>query len=73
MPITYRQLRDRLNELTEEQLDMLASVYVLDMETMCNVNDTILVNEFTSGYDTEQLEEWFDVHDVDDNLPLLIS
>lgn len=45
MNITYRQLRDRINELTEDQLDLDASVYLQGFDETFSITDTDLTCE----------------------------
>ena len=38
--MTYRELRDRINELTEDELNLSASVFVEDLNEYWTITDT---------------------------------
>jgi hypothetical protein len=44
-PITYRQLKEVLNELTDEQLDTTATVLDTGALELYAVNETVLMSE----------------------------
>ena len=62
-PLTYRELRDRLNELTEEQLDESATIASGPIDST--------QTEFFPIFDTDTTGEEVDVFDP--NHPFLIS
>lgn len=43
--MTYRELRDRINELTEDQLDLGASVYLQGLDETFPITDTDITLE----------------------------
>ena len=43
--LTYRELRDRINELAEDQLDLEASVYLQGLDETFPITDTDLTVE----------------------------
>lgn len=43
--MTYRELRDRINELTEDQLDLGASVYLQGLDETFPIMDTDITVE----------------------------
>ena len=63
-PVTYRQLLDALNELSEEQLDM--TVLVLNQDNELSPLEDYQVASWVDCYE----EELLDV--VDEEQPLLI-
>lgn len=48
--LTYRQIRDALNELSEEQLDMTASVYEPEMNEVIPISETWIVENMPAFY-----------------------
>lgn len=66
-PITFRQLRDALNELTEDQLDASVSVADLEDHEIYSIFDTMLL----SSLPEKHRKEFLDVLE-DENHPLLI-
>lgn len=50
LPISYRQLRNTLNKLSEEQLDMSVSTYDHDAEEVYPVYATFLVSELPQEF-----------------------
>ena len=69
MPLTYRKLKNALNELSEKQLDMNISVFQKLSE-----DEIFLMNveslEMASQYQDEIIESGVD--DLPDTLPLLV-
>ena len=71
MALTYRQMKAAFNELTEEQLDMQASIIIIDPATpdeceLHNIDGNLLAN------DKEFRNIDLDELDVDENLPLML-
>lgn len=64
LPLTFRQIRDALNELSDEQLDMSATVYDHDVEEAYPVYDTFIFSELPQKYQ--------DNIDLDDDQPLFL-
>lgn len=64
---TYRQIRDALNELSEEQLDMTASIYEPDMDEVIPISECFIVENMPMRYQ-EALDGV-----VESNQPLFIA
>lgn len=62
-PLSYRQLKEALNELTDEQLDMTVTIW--------NTDEAYVIMDYMT---VENLpNEQFENQDMDDSQPLLIS
>jgi hypothetical protein len=51
--LTYRQVRDALNELTDEQLDMTASVYEPSTNEVIPISECFVVENFPDAHQEE--------------------
>ena len=63
-PLSYRQLKTALNELTEEQLDSSVTVIDTTNQEGYSVMDTIIFSELSPEIQDEM--------DLDENQPCLI-
>lgn len=69
--MTYRQLKERLNELTEEQLGMFVTVIIqreFDEFEIRNIEETRLASEITN---LDRADFDFESYDIHENLPCL--
>jgi hypothetical protein len=72
---TYRQIRDALNELSEEQLDMTASIYEPEMDEVIPISECFIVTVRTYLKGVENMPQRYqDALDgvVESNQPLFI-
>jgi hypothetical protein len=70
MPLTYQKLKDALNELTPEQLNMQVSIIQILEDNECslnNIHDCMTADEIESNLNIE-----LDEYDIEPTLPLLI-
>ena len=65
--VTYRHIRDALNELSDEQLDMTACIYESDTMEVFDISDTYTVENFPKRHREELLNSAFE-----DNQPLFV-